>query len=224
MKSSLDTEATLERALTDWSIVLYPEIYKHLDSPCPVFTEMDGIHTIAIFGRAKNDLRNNAETGAYADGHRLVTSPITDVKDGKFYTQNSIYTIDENDENAAFKAWRLKRQYTVPPDGWKAKEAQGKMVLRHICESCGKEEILNTEEGFNQGWDYPPKMGMFKVISPRTCGECGVETTLWWELTYNKTPIEELSERHRQTLNRIRTEPESILPELRQKDRDDHER
>ena len=87
------------------------------------------------------------------------------------------------------------------------------MFLRHICENCGKEEILTSEEGFENGWDYPPIMGSFKIVSPRTCGDCNITTTLWWELTHNKTPVDELSERHKQTLMRILNEPESIMPE-----------
>lgn len=31
--------------------------------------------------------------------------------------------------------------------------------LIHICEVCGKTEILTPEEAFNDGWDYPPRMG-----------------------------------------------------------------
>ena len=31
--------------------------------------------------------------------------------------------------------------------------------LIHICEVCGKTEILTPEEAFNEGWDYPPRMG-----------------------------------------------------------------
>ena len=31
--------------------------------------------------------------------------------------------------------------------------------LMHICEVCGKTEILTSEESFNAGWDYPPRMG-----------------------------------------------------------------
>lgn len=31
------------------------------------------------------------------------------------------------------------------------------MKLIHICEVCGKKEILTPEEAFEQGWDYPQK-------------------------------------------------------------------
>ena len=214
MKSP-DSEEILEATLIDWSIVLHPAIYNSVENPEAVFAKLDCGQEVALFGRAKNDPRYNAETGAYADGHRLVTSPIIEVKGGKYYTKDTIYTVDEKDKNVNFRKWCEENQYIeVPLDRvWNAKEEQGKMILRHICENCGKEEVLSSEEGYKQGWDYPPKIGKFKVISPRTCGACGIDTTLWWEVTYNKTPVEELSERHRQTLERILAEPESILPE-----------
>lgn len=85
------------------------------------------------------------------------------------------------------------------------------MRLKYICETCGKIEIYDDEEkAFVNGWDYPPKMYKFKVISPRTCGNCLIHTTLWWKLVAENTPVEELDERHKQTLKRILTEPESI--------------
>lgn len=43
------------------------------------------------FGRAVNDLRYDAETGDYANGHRLVSSPITAVEDRKYHTANTAY-------------------------------------------------------------------------------------------------------------------------------------
>ena len=86
------------------------------------------------------------------------------------------------------------------------------MLIRHICENCGKEELLTSEEGHDTGWDYPPRMGSFGVISARTCGSCTIDTTLWWQLEVLKTPVEKLSEKHLQTLERILSEPMSILP------------
>ena len=44
--------------------------------------------------------------------------------------------------------------------------------LIHICEVCGKTETLTPEEAFNEGWDYPPRMGGFGIVGPRTCGDC----------------------------------------------------
>jgi|GEM_PF-3445179 len=37
-------------------------------------------------------------------------------------------------------------------------------LIRHICEACGAEELLTSEQGYDEGWDYPPKMAAFKVI------------------------------------------------------------
>jgi len=85
------------------------------------------------------------------------------------------------------------------------------MLLRHICEACGKEELLTSEQGFEQGWDYPPKMGAFKVISPRTCGGCSIDKTLWWALTVEGKQATDLDEKQVQTLKRILQEPESIM-------------
>lgn len=85
------------------------------------------------------------------------------------------------------------------------------MLLKHICETCGKTEIMESQEAFEKGWDYPPAMYKFGVISPRTCPNCTINTTLWWEISFNHTPIDKLNERHTATLARILNEPKSIL-------------
>lgn len=212
MKDS-DRKTKWQATLTDWSIVLYPNIYKATENAETVFAKLNCGSAVALFGRAKNDPRYNVETGDFSDGHRLVTSPITAVKGGKYYTIDTIYTLNKKEKNAKFQSWCEVNQYQeISLEGIWKKEEQADMVLQHICENCGKEEILSSEDGYKQGWDYPPKMGTFKIVSPRTCGECGITTTLWWEITCNKTPAEQLSEKHRQTLKRILTEPESILP------------
>ncbi|AIQ45739.1 hypothetical protein R70723_07440 [Paenibacillus sp. FSL R7-0273] len=84
------------------------------------------------------------------------------------------------------------------------------MLLSHIFEVCGKEEILTPNQAFDQGWDYPPRMGKFQTVSPRTCGSCGVTGTLWWSITIEGKQIADLSERQLATLNRILNEPDSI--------------
>jgi hypothetical protein len=86
------------------------------------------------------------------------------------------------------------------------------MMLIHICEVCGKEEVLDSEVAYNQGWDYPTKIGVFGVVSPRTCDSCVITDTLWWEMVVKKTPVEKLSQRHKDTLYRILSEPEIVLP------------
>lgn len=87
------------------------------------------------------------------------------------------------------------------------------MKLRHVCEVCGKEEILTPEEAFEKGWDYPPKMGMFGVLSPRTCGDCAMVDTIWWKLMYQNVNPDDLSEKDKLSLVRILSEPASILVE-----------
>lgn len=86
------------------------------------------------------------------------------------------------------------------------------MKLKHICEVCGLEEILTSEEAYNLGWDYPPRMGKFQVLSPRTCPNCTIEKTVWWALAMEGKPLESLSKRQIEVLTRINNEPLSILP------------
>lgn len=85
--------------------------------------------------------------------------------------------------------------------------------LIHVCEVCGKTKIMTPEEAFNEGWDYPPRMGMFGVVSPRTCGDCGIEDTLWMALQSGKIKsLDDMTPEQRVVLARIQNEPESIIP------------
>jgi len=209
-----NTKTIWEATLTDWCIVLYPEIDINIETPEAVFAKLNSTHQVALFGKAKNDPRKNVDTGEFEDGHRIISSPILTAKDGKYHTMDTIYELYEEEKNTKFDKWCKENQYKEISlsDVTEEDEKRGNMILRHICESCGKEQILSSKEGFNQGWDYPPEMGKFGIISPRKCGECGIKTTLWWEILINKTPIEQLSEWHQETLKRILAEPESILP------------
>lgn len=81
----------------------------------------------------------------------------------------------------------------------------------HVCEVCEKRDLLTAEEAFNQGWDYPPKLGIFGVLSPRTCGKCGIQDTLWWRMRSEESRSLPLSEKDLETLKRIKNEPESLL-------------
>lgn len=204
-----------QATLTDWCIVRYPDIEMATENPETAFAKLNCGEQVVLFGRAKNDPRYNPEKGdAFADGHRLITGSILAVKNGQYHTADTIYTLDEAFKNADFKKWGEENQYKeVSFDGsvWEKNAEQGNMVLLHICENCGKEEILSSEDGYKNGWDYPPKMGSFKIVSPRTCGDCSIETTLWWEIICNKTAPDQLSERHKKTLRRILAEPESIV-------------
>lgn len=85
------------------------------------------------------------------------------------------------------------------------------MDLVHICEVCGKTEVLNSEAAFQAGWDYPPRMGVFGVVSPRTCGSCTIDNTLWWALAVDKVAVEDLTDSQKVTFARIAGEPETVL-------------
>jgi hypothetical protein len=131
-----------------------------------------------------------------------------------YHTADTIYTLDEALKNTDFKRWCEDTQFKeVPLTGVWDKKEQGDMVLQHTCEICDLKQILSSDEAYRLGWDYPPKMGRFGIISPRTCPTCGgVENTLWWEIISKKTPLDQLNKRHQETLKRILTEPESIMP------------
>lgn len=87
------------------------------------------------------------------------------------------------------------------------------MKLRHICEVCGREEVLTPEEAFEAGWDYPPKMGTFSIVSQRTCPNCPMFETVWWKIVVEHADPNSLSAEKKAVLERILHEPESILVE-----------
>ena len=105
------------------------------------------------------------------------------------------------------------------------KEAQEKKELLesmnhrpfwHYCEVCGKKELLTADEAHKQGWDYPPKIGKFGILSPRTCGNCQLKDTLFWKVTTSGLPVvveNSLSPSEAITWNRIKNEPFSLLNE-----------
>lgn len=89
----------------------------------------------------------------------------------------------------------------------------GKLRFLHVCEVCGKRAWLTPQTAFDQGWDYPPVMGVFHGISPRTCGECTINHTLWWAMVMEKTPPEHLTPAQKATMVRILGEPWNLLDE-----------
>lgn len=64
----------------------------------------------------------------------------------------------------------------------------------HWCEVCGLEVLLTPDLAYELGWDFPPRMGAFGVISPRTCGNCGIEGTVWFAMAVEKKSIQELTD------------------------------
>lgn len=73
----------------------------------------------------------------------------------------------------------------------------------HWCESCGREELLNSDDAYSAGWDFPPKMGAWGAISPRTCPRCAMKTTVWWTLAIEKRTINELTPQQLKVIGRI---------------------
>lgn len=91
----------------------------------------------------------------------------------------------------------------------------GDKPFLHICEVCGKTEVLSSKEAFDAGWDYPGIDGIykgeiFKVLTPRTCGKCGITETAWWALSVEGKGLDELSEMQKLTVERILQEPENL--------------
>lgn len=86
------------------------------------------------------------------------------------------------------------------------------MLLKHICEVCEKSEIIDSDLAFDKGWEYPPIMSSFRILSPRTCPNCTIEKTVWWALAMEGKSLEDLSKRQIEVLTRINNEPLSILP------------
>ena len=84
---------------------------------------------------------------------------------------------------------------------------------KHICEVCGRSEILTPEEAFQAGWDYPPRMGFFGVLSPRTCPYCSLMDTVWAALVLKGMGPDDLTDAQKETLLRIVNEPDSVMPE-----------
>jgi len=76
----------------------------------------------------------------------------------------------------------------------------------HICEVCGKTESLTPAQAYDAGWDYPPQMGEWGVVSPRTCQRCGMDATVWWALTTDKKTVSDLTPEQLATVARIRDE------------------
>ncbi len=82
----------------------------------------------------------------------------------------------------------------------------------HVCEVCGREELLSPEEAFDAGWDYPPLMGEFGVLSPRTCGSCVIRDTVYWKVASASSLSDDLTDNQVETLRRIFGEPATLFP------------
>ncbi len=82
----------------------------------------------------------------------------------------------------------------------------------HYCEVCGKKELLTADDAFEQGWDYPPGIYFFRLLTPRKCGDCSITKTLWWKFVTGEKNLSDLTDSEWETLKRIQNEPESLMP------------
>lgn len=83
--------------------------------------------------------------------------------------------------------------------------------LRLVCEVCGVEELLTSEAAYETGWDYPPRMGVFGVVGPRTCPDCAINETVWWAIEVDGYTVDMLAPNQRATVARILAEPDSVV-------------
>ena len=82
--------------------------------------------------------------------------------------------------------------------------------FKYTCEVCGKTEVLTPDEAYQSGWDYPPFMGSYGIVSPRTCPDCEMLDTAWAALVLRKIPYENLTEKQKEAVQRIKAESESM--------------
>lgn len=164
-----------------------------------------------IFERAENELICRFEFPNPAEGFdRIYEVSDTGIKERH----------DEPDWDLVKKAKeKLKQDRRERAERLEAERRHEELVRKtehvrfwHCCEVCGKKELLTTDEAFEQGWDYPPRMGKFRILSPKTCGECTIENTLWFKLICGNENLGELTESEKETLERIKNEPESLMP------------
>ena len=83
--------------------------------------------------------------------------------------------------------------------------------LHCICEVCGRDEILTPGDAYTAGWDYPPRMGSFGVVSPRVCPKCLMSQTVWWAIAMDGFTEDMLTPEQRGVIARIQAEPESLM-------------
>lgn len=77
-------------------------------------------------------------------------------------------------------------------------------LYHYVCEVCGVEKDLTEDEAFKSGWDYPPFIGIWGVLSARTCGKCPINKTAYWHVLTQGT--HDIPENHMATIKRVMAE------------------
>lgn len=114
------------------------------------------------------------------------------------------------------EAKRLRKEEEMAKAKLALLESMNTRPFWHYCESCGKKAFITAKEAFEDGWDYPPQIGSFGLLGPRTCGDCEITSTLYWKVQQQALPIvleNLLSKEELKTWRRIKSEPESLLTE-----------
>ena len=76
------------------------------------------------------------------------------------------------------------------------------------CEVCEKELWATPADAFTAGWDFAGPGGLYPagIVSPRTCGGCPINRTVWWRLAMDKVAVADLTPRELAVLKRILSE------------------
>lgn len=65
----------------------------------------------------------------------------------------------------------------------------GHPLFEHHCTICGHRGDLLPEDGaYEPGWDAPPRIGIWGLLTPRTCPGCGTRGTLTLALVAEDGP------------------------------------
>ena len=164
------------------------------------------------YEHAKLDLRKVWEFPNSAEGFTKIftvtddsVAELTDQPNPTLVSQARGELRKEAEQQAKKQSEREKHKNLV--------EATKHIHFWHYCDACGKKELLTDDEAWAQGWDYPPRMYAFRLLTPRTCGSCFITGSLYWKLIVEKKRLSELTETEKASLLRIMNEPESLMPE-----------
>lgn len=122
--------------------------------------------------------------------------------------------VDSAHKELSEEAQQMKQEEEKAKERLDLLESMNSRPFWHYCEVCGAKVFCTAQDAFNAGWDYPPQLGTFGFLGPRTCGECDITGTLYWKVQQQALPIvveSMLTEEELKTWKRIKNEPESLL-------------
>ena len=122
--------------------------------------------------------------------------------------------VDSTHKELIEEAQLMKQEEEKAKERLDLLESMNSRPFWHYCEVCGAKVFCTAQEAFDAGWDYPPQMGTFGLLGPRTCGGCDITSTLYWKVQQQALPIvlePTLTEEELKTWRRIKNEPESLL-------------